>query len=215
MNEGLYNSKVPNRPLRQAGNLSYLDFIRVVERIWNEAHPEIPFVAAGLPVDSKYPCVVYSLANRVSFKNEVKPRLRERIVDEENPGETLLVYGQKFVNYVKFTVYDKIEPNGALVAEELIEEFEDFMIRYTPIFSQLGLNDFVYERRLADDEEAREGEGIVKRSVVYRVTTEKLSQAKVGNLEAVWLNITIGTVAQIPTEQAQGQFSFELLNTGP
>lgn len=195
-NKSLYDSSVPKRPLRQAGNLSYLDFIRVIGEIWHEMHPEIPILAAGVPTDGQYPCIVYSLGNRLAFKNENKPRLRERLVHHTDPSESLLIYGQKFINYIKFTVIDEVEPNGAQVAEELIEDFEDFMITYMDIFSKLGVNNLFYERRLPDDEESRIGEGVVKRSVVYQVILEKQIDVKVGNLESVWLNITVGSLEE-------------------
>lgn len=212
----LYNSSVPRRPLRQAGNLSYLDFIRVVGEIWHEMNPKVPLIAAGLPLDGKYPCIVYSLANKLSFKNENKPRLRERLVHHEDPSESLLVYGQKFVHYIKFTVVDEVEPNGAQVAEELIEQFEDFMITYIDIFSKLGINNMFYERRLPDDEESRPGEGVVKRSVVYQVILEKQIDVKVGNLEKVWLNLTIGSLAEEDCEDDEKppiQFGHNLLRS--
>lgn len=105
--------------------------------------------------------------------------------------------GQKFENFVKFSAVDRVEPDGAQVVEELIEEFEDFMIRYTPIFSRLGLNDLTYSRRLSDDEDPRQGEGIVERTVVYRVVTEKLISSEVGNLDSVMLSITMGETGDV------------------
>ncbi len=200
MTETLYRSRVPERPLRQAGNLSYLDFIRLVGTIWSEAHPEIPFVASGLSADAKYPCIVYALGNRVPFPNEPKAKQREVLVNADDENKSVIIMGQKFENFVKFSAVDKVEPDGAQVVEELIEEFEDFVIRYTPVFSKLGLNDLTYNRRLSDDEEPRQGEGVVERTVVYRVVTEKLISAEIANLESVFINVTVGEVAEVPCE---------------
>lgn len=203
MNRTLYNSRVPARPLRASGNLSYLDFIRMVEQVWSESHPDIPFIAAGLSVDSKYPSIVYSIANRVPHPNEPKPRQRELPIQEDDSEDMLIIYAQRFVNFVKFTVVDRVEPNGAQVAEELIEVFEDFMQTYMDLFKQKGLSDISYERRLGDDEEARQGEGVVTRQVVYRVTTEKIIHVRESLLKSVWTNISIAGGYE-PTECEDG-----------
>lgn len=188
----LYGSNVPKRPLRASGNLSYLDFIRMVEQVWAEAHPDVPLIAAGLPVDSKYPCIIYSISNRVTHPGEPKPRQAEQPIRyDDDATDVLIIYRQRFVNFVKFEAVGKVEQNGAQIVEELIELFEDFMLTYTGVFRERGLSEMTYERRMPDDEQSRPGEGVVTRAVIFRVTTEKIIHVLESKLREVWASITI------------------------
>lgn len=174
-----------SRHLKAEGNLTYLDFIRVVEELWKRGHPDVPFYATSPARQAHYPSITYSLMSRRTHPSEPKPRLREQIntgssvVDEDgnivlsNPG--IIVYGWRFINIVKFTVHDEVQPNGAQTVEELIEVFEDFMQEHQYVFKQLGASELTYNARLDDEEENRDAEDIVKRSITYRLTTEKIT----------------------------------------
>jgi len=189
----------------------------MVEKIWSEAHPEIPILASGLNVDGVYPCIVYSISNRVTHPGEPKPRQAEQpIKHDDNSNDVLIIYRQRFINFVKFEVVGKIEQNGAHIVEELVEIFEDFMMTYHAIFREKGLSEMTYERRLPDDEESRSGEGVVSRSVVYRVVTEKLIHVTVSKLEEISATITIGgneTENESATPTTQHVIPVQLLET--
>jgi hypothetical protein len=197
-------ARTPNRShhLRANGNLSYLDFIRVIRQLWAEGHPTIPILMAGVPVMAQYPCIIVSLNMRKAHQADPKPRQREVI----NTGKMLakedgtieasqkavIIMGQKFVNEVKFTAVDKVSSDGAQVADELIEVFEDFILQYTPLLKYLGAADLFYNRRFPDDEEHRMGDDVVKRSVSYLVTIEKIMQTEVDKLERILSTIRVG-----------------------
>jgi hypothetical protein len=164
--------------LRASGNLSYREFIAVVRAMWHEVHPGIPILPSGGDQHAVYPAIIYSLQLRKPHPSEPKPRLREDIytsVDEE----AIIIHGQRFQNIINFSVITERNPD---LAEELIETFEDFMLEYTPVYKELGISEFVYARRLPDDEENRKGEGICKRTVSYLVTTEKVVQTSAKKL---------------------------------
>lgn len=180
--------------LKASGNLSYLDFIRTVEKAWKKGHPDIPLIAAGTAPQASYPCIVYGLETRRPMEGEPKPRPREIVNTGSSielngeivkTGEALIVLGQRFQNIVKFTAIDEVDADGSQIVEELIEAFEDFMMEHTPLYKYLGLSDFFYNRRYPDSEEARPAEGIVKRSVSYIVTTEKILHVPVKKLEQI------------------------------
>ena len=63
--------------------------------------------------------------------------------------------------------------DAAVMCDQIIEAFEDFMLEYTPIFKAAGASELVYSRRLADSEINRDGSDIHKRTVTYMLTTEK------------------------------------------
>lgn len=205
---------IPNQSKHQRaeGNLSYLDFIRVVEQLWKTGHPDVPFFASSPARQAHYPSITYSLMNRRTHPNEPKPRLREEIntgssvVDEDGTvvlkNQGIIVQGWRFVSIVKFTVHDEVQPNGAQTVEELIEVFEDFMIEHQYVFKQLGVSELTYNARLDDDEENRDAEDIVKRAITYRLTTEKVFVTEIDKLLEMAASVR---VAQNFTNEATPQ----------
>lgn len=167
--------------LRAKGNLSYLDFLRLLEALWKEAHPDIPLYATGTDDFPTYPCVVYSLEMRRPFQTEPKARTREEI--RTNPDEDqIIIYAQRFDNIVAFKAYSRDNPQEV---EEIIESFEDFMVEYTPVFKQLGLSDISYAQRLPDGGEPRAGRHVIHRTVAYKVVTEKITQSSSWKLRKI------------------------------
>lgn len=187
-------------PLQAAGNLSYLEFISVVKLLWENIHPDIPIVPTQPAQYSTYPCIVYGLELRKSHSTEPKPRSRN-VVEKD-----VMVFGQRFQNVVSFTVSNKMmggaskssessqlaaRYDGADVADALAEIFEDFMLEYTPVFKRLGASEFVYARRLADSEENKNNTDIVKRTITYMLTTEKLLVSSVAQIEKIAIDIRL------------------------
>lgn len=178
-------------PLQAAGNLTYIEFISVVKLLWENANPSIPIFATQPGTYPTYPCIVYGLELRKAHTTEPKPRSRNIV--EKN----IMVYGQKFQNVVSFTIVSKVIDNegqittnkGAELADTIAEAFEDFMLEYTPVFKRLGAAEFVYARRLADSEENRNNVDVVKRTVTYMLTTEKLIATSVDTIEKIAIDV--------------------------
>ena len=63
------------------------------------------------------------------------------------------------------------------------------MLEYTPVFKRLGASEFVYARRLADAEENKGSTDVVKRTVTYMLTTEKLIASSVGTIEQIAIDV--------------------------
>lgn len=166
--------------LRAQGNLSYLDFIRLLVELWTEANPQIPMYATGTMMETVgYPVMLYKLEMRRPFENEPKAKQREKYRTPSGEDE-ITVFGQRFNNSIVFTVYTQDDPQAA---EEIIEMFEDFMIEYIPIFKQLGLSDIFYGQRLPDAQESRSGRFVITRAIAYRVITEKLVKSSAWKLQ--------------------------------
>lgn len=178
-------------PLQAAGNLTYIEFISVVKMLWENLHPDIPIVPTQPAQYAVYPCIVYGLELRKAHTTEPKPRSRQ--VESRDK----MVFGQRFQNVVSFTISTKVmggsdengRYDGAEVADALAELFEDFMLEYTPVFKRLGASEFVYARRLADSEENKGNTDIVKRTVTYMLTTEKLIVTSVGLIEKIAIDV--------------------------
>jgi hypothetical protein len=178
-------------PLQAAGNLTYIEFISVVKLLWENIHPDIPIVPTQPAQYSTYPCVVYGLELRKAHTTEPKPRSRQVMSNDK------MVFGQKFQNVVSFTVTTKMmggadnsnRYDGAEVADSLAEVFEDFMLEYTPVFKRLGASEFIYARRLADAEENKNNTDIIKRTITYMLTTEKLIVTSVGIIEQIAIDV--------------------------
>jgi hypothetical protein len=178
-------------PLQAAGNLTYIEFISVVKLLWENLHPDIPIVPTQPAQYSTYPCIVYGLELRKAHTTEPKPRSRQVMSNDK------MVFGQKFQNVVSFTVTTKMmggadasnRYDGAEVADSLAEVFEDFMLEYTPVFKRLGASEFIYARRLADSEENKNNTDIIKRTITYMLTTEKLIVTSVGVIEQIAIDV--------------------------
>ena len=177
-----------NAPLRAKGNLGYIQFLQLLQKMWTDAHPDIPLIAQGGKEFSSYPVMTYRLDLRRTIQNEPKPRYREQIITA--PGENnMIIMGQRFQNIITFTAFSNENPQ---LSEEISEVFEDFMIEFTPVFKELGLSEILYARRLPDTDGSRgKGLGIVERSVSYMVTTEKVIVTEKAKLEKVLIDARI------------------------
>lgn len=172
--------------MRASGNMSYLDFVRLVKYLWNLANPDIPMVPDQSEAFAVYPCIAYSLGLRKTFKNE--PKFKHRDFVEDDTGQKYRITGQRYDNIVQFSVVTRSEPE---LADQIIENFEEFMIECTPIFKELGASDFFYSRRLSDNEESRKSEDTSVRTVCYLLVTETIVQTSVETLESVLINARV------------------------
>lgn len=198
----LWPNSMFGEPLKASGNLSYLEFIDVVKILWNRIYPDISIVATTNGSYAKYPCIAYGIELKKAHNNEPKPRTRQYIASESQ-----YVYGQRFQNIVSFTIITRatagsIDSNlpsdqyqtelgyvGAEVADRIIDIFEDFMLEYTPVFKALGASEFVYARRLSDAEVNKDQTDIIKRTVTYMLTTEKLLAASADQIEKIAIDV--------------------------
>ena len=212
-----------------SGSLTYLQFIAMVKKFWEESHPQIPVVPTSINRESfysysdtgitrrygpdgslvaktindpsiisgvtdlssappgattqiEYPAVIaYALELRKAHSVEPKPRMRQNVL-----GNSVTIYGQKFQNILSFSVLAKVgtlqgdnnsstrdDLDTAVLSDQIVEAFEDFMLEFTPIFKAAGASELVYSRRLSDSEINRDAKDVHKRTVTYMLTTEK------------------------------------------
>lgn len=170
--------------LKAKGNLSYQDFLRLLEKLWTDAHPDIPLMANANKSFGQYPVIIYRLDLRKPHPAEPKPRYREEIKNIDD-NSVAIIAAQRFQSVITFTVITQQDPH---TAETLVEIFEDFMLEFQPVFKELGVSELLYIRRLPDSADSRPGEGVVSRSVSYLLTTEKHTITYVEILEKVIVN---------------------------
>jgi hypothetical protein len=182
-------------PLQASGNLTYLEFIAVVKALWENAYPDIKIVPTSNGAYAEYPVIVYGLEIRKTHSNEPKPRTR----NTQHQAD-IMVFGQRFQNVVSFTIMTKADAgtssselekrySGAQVADNLAEIFEDFMLEHTPVFKRLGAAEFVYSRRLSDADINRPNVDVIKRTITYMLTTEKLIATTVDQIEKITVDV--------------------------
>jgi hypothetical protein len=204
-----------------SGNLTYIEFIALVKKLWEESYPNIPIFPLSinreitttyndnLTIDTsvgdlstapsstslgldEFPAVIgYHLELRKTHTTE--PRMRQNVL-----SNTVTIYGQRFQNIIGFTVMSKVgtfqgadttttrdDLDAAVLCDQVIEAFEDFMLEYTSIFKAAGASELVYSRRLSDSEINRDGKDIHKRTVTYMLTTEKTFAIANGRIEKI------------------------------
>jgi len=194
-----------------SGNLSYLEFIGLVKKMWEDSYPAIPILPLSINRETsvtykdnggtdvisgdlssapsstyvgldEFPAIIgYHLELRKAHTTEPKPRMRQNVL-----SNTVTIYGQRFQNIVGFTIMSKVgtfqgangsttrdDLDAAVLCDQVVEAFEDFMLEYTSIFKAAGASELVYSRRLSDSEINRDGKDVHKRTVTYMLTTEK------------------------------------------
>lgn len=205
-----WTSGVVNRSshFRAGSGIGYIELIQAIEYIWSESHPEIPMYAMGLETYPVYPCIIYNLDRRITFRDETKPRQREMIMTPE--GEKgLSIFGQRFDNLISFTAVTK---SDAQLAEQIIEVFEDFLLEFTPVFKQLGVSEMVYHQRMTDAGENRNNTDIVKRKLVYRFILEKVVTRDWDKINNVLIDLRLmlsGATPEILTDPATPEGNIE------
>jgi hypothetical protein len=195
------------RRMKADGNLSYLEFVQVVKLLWENSYPDIPIVATFGGKFASYPCIAYGIELKKAHNQEPKMRYRDKALGED--GKYYIIEGQRFQNVVSFTVIvqadaatiegDVARYAGAEVADRIVERFEDFMLEYTPVFKKLGASEFVYARRTSDSEINMDQTDVVKRTVLYLLTTEKLSVSPVEIVDKIVVDVRQYIASQLAT----------------
>jgi hypothetical protein len=186
IHDGNPTRNVPRNMLRADNSMSYLDFIAMVEYLWQRVHPDIPIRPVQSAAFEKYPVIVYSLELRRPHQAEPKERYREQVMD--SVGHIYSIRAQRFQNVVSFSAIDRNNPE---TVEAIIEAFESFMFEYTPTLKKLGVSELFYSRRVSDSESTRSNEDTNVRTVQYMVTLEKVRYIQEDLLEEVLVDVRL------------------------
>jgi hypothetical protein len=172
----------PNDRLVAQGNMQLYECIIRLGAYWNDAHPDVRFVwhqdSHTYERDKGY--LVYALTARRPMANDAKARFHRQ-------GPDLNIFRQSFENIVKFSAVH-IDPQ---TAEQIIDNFENFMIEATPYIMSKGIQNVFYGGRLADDAENRIGEDVSVHSIQYSLLTQKLLVYRTARLEHIYARFEI------------------------
>lgn len=176
-------------PVQAQGSVSYQKFINIVNYLWTLGHPEICFIpfADNNIYDPEKGYIIYSLVRAKPAENFIKPRFHRAVDHPQDATKKIAVFIQSFTNVVKFTAVHK----NPKMAEEMIENFQLFMLESTPIFIGAGVEDFAYGERPADEHKTRYGEDIAARSVMYIVRTQLVLTTDMSKLEAIIARVSV------------------------
>ena len=119
-------------------------------------------------VDRREPGTIQS--HPFDGKKEIKPRVRQTIVDPDYPDFHIRIMGQWFDNIIQFDCWS-VTNNGA---DTLISWFEDFLFRYTWVWKKNGVQEILYMNRSVDEEVIKWRDDIVNRTLYYYFRTEKI-----------------------------------------
>ena len=101
---------------------------------------------------------------------EIKPRVREYVIDPDYTDCHVMVLGQWFDNLIQFDCWAKTNNR----ADDLVEWFEDFMYRYTWVWKKNGVNEILYWMRTQDEEVSKWRVDLADRTLIYYFRTEKI-----------------------------------------
>lgn len=186
-------SGLPQARSKARGNITYIEFLKMVNYLWDQSHPDVPMYHANSPVFTSdvvdnsifNTAIVHKLEVRKSHASEPKPRIREEAFID---GQAYRVEAQRFVDIITFTVVDKDDPFRADMA---IETFEEFMLENTPVFKEMGVSEFFYSRRMPDNDVKDHGQDFLTRTVAYQMTEERIRLIPQGTLDEIIIDLRL------------------------
>lgn len=180
-----YGSDIP--ALRAKDNISYLEFIDVLEKLWSDSNPEIRFLpySANEKFDPEKGYIIYSLEKKVAMSDT--PRMKLHTI-EDHPSDSskkIAVFRQSFHIIINFTAMH----GHARTAEEIIEEFENFMLKVKFVFQKLGIQGLEYHGRTRDQHESRIGQDMESRNSMYSIIVQKIEIIELDKIDQLVIQV--------------------------
>ena len=159
---------------------SLYDFIKMLDKLLELTMPEVKFI----PDEGKIltndamtqfncPVITYQVIKR-KCKKEIKPRIREiitELTEDKTSQRTGEIWGQKFECLVQFNVFASVYSE----AEQVMEHFEETIIKHTGFFKKNGVAELFFEEHITDSHFDTLRESLSIRSLIYYVEIEKLT----------------------------------------
>lgn len=176
-----YGETLPT--LQSKGNLTYRQFIDVLEYFWKLGHPDISFGPFGRQsiFDPELGYIIYQLDSKTPSENNPKPKLHE--YKSAGADTTAIIWLESFNTFVKFTAIHK----NPVIADQIADEFEQFMLEMVPVVKMLGAENVRYARRLSDSHETRYGDDLSSRSIIYMIVLQKILIEEISKLQQVYI----------------------------
>lgn len=123
-----------------------------------------------------HPIIYYTLLSREPRKSYNKPHFRENILDRNANGSIArqgTIYGQFFDCDIQFNIL----ASDYTIADRVMNTFEDAMLKYSGYFKKNGVSEMFFTRQYSDQNLDIYRQKVSVRSLVYRVTIERISLA--------------------------------------
>jgi hypothetical protein len=141
---------------------------------------------------------------------ELKPRERELVlvfnksdlsILQEHSDNQYVEHQDKIYKYIKVKgqfldnlVQYNIWTRTTWEAEELIEWFQnDYMLPYTGMFREAGINELIFQRRIRDDTLMQRKNGFHLRSILYYIRTEHILNETIMPINRVDVDVNVMT----------------------
>lgn len=184
--------KVPNLTANRTS--SVFDFIKYVQDICNKTMTNVEFkpdddmpkiLVLKNPIET--PIITYKVIRRKPVK-EIKPIVRNDFVEkieERNEERFGTVYFQRFECKIQFNIFT----SGYSLSEEVMNKFEEVMLKYSYVFLENGIQQCFFEEQKEDDRYDLYRQIASVRSLVYKIIYEKNSIAFQHTIQAVEANL--------------------------
>lgn len=177
---------------------SCLDFIKMVQKVvkLDLARYNIEFNSDRFKyrvtdpqIELENPIITYQTISRVP-KDEIKPRVRDVVKDDTNnlAGD---IYAQKFICTIQFNIFASVYD----LAEEVMSNFENMMLKYTGYFKRNGVADIYFKEEVSDSHYDLFRQVVSVRNIRYNVYVENLYN----NVGRIIDDVTINNVTDDET----------------
>jgi len=119
------------------------------------------------------------------------------------------IQGQFFDNLIQFDIWAK----NNRTAEEMTEYFEDFMLTFRKMFLELGIAKLNFHSRVRDEVILNWRNGLINRSLIYYVRTEKVTATPVRVIKRITVNAEFHKLITEVEENGTDNFLKDYENT--
>lgn len=151
---------------------------------WGVFSEEYP--TGNEPEVTKLPHITYLLSSRVRKPgSSLKPQVFNSFPDPEHKGETITLSREWFVCELEFHVYAQTNHDSRKLSEKL----EALIELYKGHFKLQGVTEFLFLEEIYSESGGSDRQGIPKRVLRYKVTTERITESRSYELRQIALKI--------------------------
>lgn len=180
--------------LRHEGNhRTITGFVDDLIQLWRKAGRPGEIVR-DMPLNEeiKLPRITYRILRRLrnsDFK-DIKPRFRQMVPHPYEPGNFMELWGQVFDVYIEFAFFAATQTE----ADELMEEFEDFIQLYKGTLKDRGVQEIMFYAQ-DEDEVIQVGRlEMAVRRLQYTVRLEKLTPRVLNDIQQVGIAASVRNI---------------------
>ncbi len=134
------------------------------------------------------PFIAYKIKSREPTKaHGIKNRFVGRVPAQNETGHEVDLLSKHFDCEIQFDIFHQT----AREANQLLDDFEDFLTQYTGEIKRGGIQEFIFLRQLEDDHDFRWRENYYVRSLVYFVRIQKITPIPLYTLNQIEIDPSI------------------------